>query len=179
MSKKTLNKCEELIQRLTELKKAINTADLPKITKPVPSKYTPAQAAAIEEASKLKKNAENLPWVTHAKVPNGDAEVKRLQRTNPVATGENAMANQLANMMAGRAMLGNKPPRQPTNEEMFGHLVPNEEQIKKAESEWSNRMNWLQEAVKPISARFKSAEEEEKYWASIKVTDRDDGKSGY
>jgi hypothetical protein len=179
MSKKTQNKCEELIERLKELKKAINATEVPKITKPIPTKYTPAQIAAIEEASKLKKNAEKLPWVTHAKVPNADTEVKRVQAVNPAVKGENALANQLANMMAGRAMLGNKPPRQPSNEEMFGHLVPTEDQLKKAEHDWNNRMNWLEEAMKPISSRFKSPEEEEKYWASIKVVDKDDGKPGF
>ena len=189
MNKKALNKCEELIQRLTELKKALNATEIPKITKPIPSnklpdvdpnkKYTAAQWAAIEEANNLKKNFERSPWVTHNRVLNADAEVKKVQKTNPAVRGEDALANQLTKVMVGKNMLGIKPPRQPSNEEMFGHLVPSEDQLKKAEHEWNNRMNWLQEAVKPISSRFKSAEEEQAYWDSIKVADRDDGKPGY
>ena len=141
--------------------------------------YTPEQIAAINEARKLKKNSEELPWDRHAGVPNADAELAKVQATNPVNKAEDLMANQLANVMAGRSMLGIKPPPQPTNEQMFGHLVPSEDEIQKAESAWGNRMNWLEEAVKPISARFNSPEEEQAYWDSIRVTDRDDGRSGY
>ena len=141
--------------------------------------YTPEQIAAINEARKLKKNSEEQPWDRHAGVPNADAELAKVQATNPVNKAEDLMANQLANVMAGRSMLGIKPPPQPTDEQMFGHLVPSEEEIQKAEASWNNKMNWLQEAVKPISARFNSPEEEEQYWNSIKIADRDDGKPGY
>ncbi len=130
---------------------------------------SPAQLAAIEEVKKLKKNAEGAPWINHAVVPNADAEVAKIQKNNPVHVGENIMSNQLANLMAGRAMLGAPPPKQPTNQEMFGHLVPSEEQIAKAEAKWNNTMNWLEEASKPIASRFASPEEEEAYWSSIKV----------
>ena len=140
--------------------------------------YTPEQIAAINEARKLKKNAEGQPWANHAGVPNADQEVEKIQKTNPVDKAENLMANQLANMMAGKAMLGN-PPKQPTDEEMFGHLVPSEEEIQKAESAWGNRMNWLEEAVKPIASRFDSPEEEQAYWDSIKVRDSGHGDYGF
>lgn len=135
--------------------------------------YTPEQIAAINEARKLKKNAETLPWVRHNEIPSTPKKEKVLKKA------EDLMANQLANLMAGRSMLGNTP-KQPTDEEMFGHLVPKEEAIKKAEDSWNNIHNdWLKEASKPISSRFNSPEEEEAYWASIKIQDRDDGKSGY
>ena len=131
--------------------------------------YTPAQIAAINEANKLKKNAEaGSPWANHNAFPNADKEVVSLQKSNPVDRAENLMSNQLANLMAGRAMLGNAP-RQPTNEEMFGRFVPSEEEIQKAESKWGNTMNWLEEATKPIASRFNSPEEEAAYWDSIKV----------
>lgn len=141
--------------------------------------YTPEQIAAENEARKFKKNAEELPWVRHAGVPNADRELAKLQKSNPVNRAEELMPNQLANMMAGRSMLGMTPPKQPTDQEMFGHLIPSEEQIQKAEDKWNNTFNWLQEAQKPISARFNSPEEEEQYWNSIRVADRDDGKPGY
>jgi hypothetical protein len=147
--------------------------------------YTPEQIAAINEANKLsgankfKRSIEETPWVQHGRVPNADEELRKIQQTNPVNKAEDVMSNQLANMMQGRSMLGTPPPRQPTNEEMFGHLVPSEEEVQKAENAWSNRMNWLEEAMKPIASRFESPEEEEQYWNSIKVTDRDDGKPGY
>jgi hypothetical protein len=141
--------------------------------------YTPEQIAAVNEANKLKKNAEGSPWASHPGVPNADREVEKLHKANPVNKAEDIMSNQLANMMAGKAMLGVKPPAQPTDQEMFGHLVPTEEAIEKAEAKWNNTFNWLQEAQKPISSRFSSPEEEEQYWNSIKVNDRDDGKPGY
>jgi hypothetical protein len=195
---KTLSKCEELIDRLTELKKVINALSDAQPSRPgrpsvnksfnkssePATKYTPAQLAAIAEANRLKKNAENAPWTTHNRVPNADAEVKNLQRTNPVAKAEDIMATQLANMMAGKAMLGIKPPVPLSGDafikagEQMG-LAPSEEQLQKAEHDWNNRFDWLAEAQKPISSRFKTPEEEQAYWDSIKVRDRDDGKPGF
>jgi hypothetical protein len=139
-------------------------------------KYSSEQLAAIAEAEHLKKNTQGKPWMNHSKVPNADAEVAKLQKTNPVNRAENLMPNQLAALMQGKAMLGPRPPKQPTDQEMFGHLVPSEEEIQKAESKWSNTMNWLEEAMKPISSRFDSPEEEQAYWDSIKVngSKRDD-----
>lgn len=142
-------------------------------------KYTPAQLAAIEEAKRLKKSAETSSWVKHSSVPNADDELQRLAKTNPVKKNEDVMATQLANLMQGKAMLGS-PPRQPTDEELFGHLVVSEEVAKSAETQWNGAINnWLVEASKPISSRFSSPEEEQAYWDSIKVVDRDDGTSGY
>lgn len=149
-----------------------------KLSGPV-KQYTPAQIAAINEARKLKKNVEAGAWISHNSVPNADEEVEKLKKVNPPEVAENIMANQLANMMQGRAMLGTPPPRQPTDQEMFGHLIPSEEELQKAESSWNNKLNWLEEAMKPIAARFDSPEQEQAYWDSIKVSDKPDGNSGY
>lgn len=185
-SKTSLNKCDELIDRLTELKKVLNALSVPSSSKQSLNKgqYTPAQLAAIEEANKLKKNAERSPWISHNGVPNADAEVQKLKRTNPVSNGEDALANQLTKVMMGKNMLGLRPPPQLNQNDFIKAgeamgLAPSEEQLQKAEHDWNNRFNWLQEAMKPISSRFNSPEEEEQYWASIKVADRDDGRSGY
>jgi hypothetical protein len=136
--------------------------------------FTPEQVAAINEARKLKKTAENAPWVTHNSVPNADYEVERLQKENPAIAGEDAMATQLAAMMQSKAMM--RPDhRQPSSEEMVmaGQamgLAPSEEMIKAADRQWHGTMNnWLLEASKPISQRFASEEEELAYWSSIKV----------
>ncbi len=149
--------------------------------------YTPAQIAAINEARKLKKNAETSAWANHNEFPNADVEVEKLGKTNPVQKSEDMMANQLANLMQGKAMLGQNmpfaatPPPQPTDEELFGHLVVTEEMEKAAEAKWKgNAFNrFLQEATKPISSRFSSPEEEEEYWKSIKVSDSGQGNEGY
>lgn len=42
--------------------------------------------------------------------------------------------------------------RQATDEELFGHLVVSEEQVKKAEAEWDNTFNgFYEEANKPVT----------------------------
>jgi hypothetical protein len=146
--------------------------------------YTPAQIAAINEARKLKKNAETNSWVQHASVPNADQEVAKIQAANPAVPAEDLMANQLANLMQGRSMLGQEH-RQPSSEDMImaGErmgLGTSPELIKSQDKQWNGAINnWLAEASKPISARFESQEQEEAYWASIKVSDRDDSGSGY
>lgn len=38
------------------------------------------------------------------------------------------------------AILKNAP-KQPTNKQLFGHLVPTEEEVKKAEKDWHNKIN--------------------------------------
>lgn len=146
--------------------------------------YSPEQIAAINEANKLKKNAEGSPWMRHGEVPNADYEVQRLQITNPAIAGEDAMANQLANMMQSRAMM--RPDhRQPSAEafiqagEAMG-LAPSEEAITKSEQQWGGAINnWLTEACKPISQRFSSEEEEVAYWSSIKVNGGGGGDYGF
>lgn len=40
---------------------------------------------------------------------------------------------------------------QPTDEQLFGHLVVSEEEMKKRESDWENVINnWHREAAKPV-----------------------------
>jgi hypothetical protein len=156
----------------------------PNLKRPQPVKqWTPEQIAAENAKRGLKK-----AWVQHNSIPSAEEEIMKLAGV-PAETGEQAAANQLANLMAGKKMLGGhpmvrammqEPPPQPTNEQLFGHLVPSEEMVKSAEDNWQNGLNnFFAEASKPISARFASEEEEIAYWNSIKVADRDDGKSGY
>jgi|SRR5688500_7819581 len=48
-------------------------------------------------------------------------------------------------------------PPQPTNEQMFGHLVPSEEQVRKAEHEWENKISgFYEEATKPIEPQVET-----------------------
>jgi hypothetical protein len=84
--------------------------------------------------------------------------------------GEDIMANQLKDMMLNKSILGATPPPQPSDQEMFGHLAVSEEQAQVAEQQWNGTINnWLAEAMKPLSSRFSSEEEELAYWDSIKV----------
>jgi hypothetical protein len=141
--------------------------------------YSPAEIAAAREADKI-KNMKKSSWADHPDFPNADSEVKKLAKNNPPEIAENLMANQLANLMQGRSMLGTPPPKQPTDNEMFGHLAVTEEMEKTAQKQWEGNAfnNFLMEATKPISSRFASEEEELAYWASIKVPDSG-GTEGY
>lgn len=142
-------------------------------------------------ADKIKQRAmKKSAWVQHNAIPSAEEEIMKLAKST-AQSGEHAAANQLANLMMGKKMLGENvhpvvqammvpPPPQPTDEQLFGHLVVTEEVAKSAERQWNGTINnWLTEATKPISQRFASEAEEEAYWASIKVSDRDDGSSGY
>lgn len=94
---------------------------------------------------------------------------------------ESTQAQNLANLLKARGILGTRPsPRQPTDEELFGHLVTPEEDQEKLEKSWGNILNdWMIAAQQPLNARFKSEEEERAYWDSIKVNEGDPGGSGY
>ena len=147
----------------------------PKLKRKQPvKKWTPEEIANENKKRGLKKNA----WGQHLDFPNGDEMVKRYQ-PGEYETNEDRYANDLANLMANKSLLGMQPPPQPTDQQMFGHLVASEEQIKKSEQEWGGAINnWLVEATKPISSRFSSEEEEMAYWNSIgKVSDAPDGTS--
>lgn len=136
--------------------------------------WTPEMIAEENKKRGLKKS-----WADHLPFPSAEEEIMRLAKNEPV-DGETAAANQLLKLMAGKSMLGVQPPPQPTDEEMFGGGVVTEEMAKAAEHKWGNTFNnWLSEAQKPISQRFASEEEELAYWSKIKVSDRDDGQSGY
>lgn len=104
---------------------------------------------------------------------------------------EQQHSQRLANQLQKSGILGMRPPpRQPTNEEMTNAAqnqwaqqngFSSQEDMNKAEAEWGNGINnWLIEAQKPISQKFKSEAEEREYWDRIKIngSGRDEG-SGY
>lgn len=58
-------------------------------------------------------------------------------------------------------------PKQPTNEQMFGHLVVTQEQIKAQEKAWQDRVgDWFKNANKPVDKLNKSRSNiENREWA--------------
>jgi hypothetical protein len=159
-------------KQYTTIKPAGSQTD-PKLKKPQPVKiYTEEEKAELARKMGLKKS-----WGQHLPFPNAEEE---MTKTQPNVVAEDIMAQQLSNLMMGRAMLGKQPPPQPTDEQMFGHLAVSEDMAKNAEQKWGNTFNnWLSEASKPISQRFESEEAELAYWKSIRIDDRDDGQSGF
>ena len=63
-----------------------------------------------------------------------------------------------------KAVMHNAP-KQPTDEELFGHLVVSEEMAKKAEENWNTKMNSAFEAMK---APIIKQEDEDHEWATGK-----------
>jgi hypothetical protein len=65
--------------------------------------------------------------------------------------------------------------KQPTDEELFGHLVVNESIEKAAKQKWENAITgWHSNAVKNINSKFSSEEEELAYWRSIPVSNAEE-----
>lgn len=87
-----------------------------------------------------KEDAPHLPsalWTNSPNIgaaPKGEAK-PRLQK------GE--IPDRPSNEEISKAILSGAKEKgaQPTDEQMFGHLVPTEEQVKKAKEEWENRIN--------------------------------------
>jgi hypothetical protein len=164
------------VKQYTTVKPAGSQTD-PKLKKPQPVKvYSEEEKTALAVKMGLKKNT---AWGQHLPHPNAEVELAKMRQHNQISP-EDLLAQQLYNVMSGKAMLGQQPPPQPTDEQMFGQYVVTEEMAKKADEKWGNTFNnWLVEASKPISQRFESEEAELAYWKSLKVDDRDDGSSGY
>lgn len=150
-------------------------------------RFTPEEIATENQKRGLKKHS----WGQHSPFPSVEEEIMRLAKNKPAQCGEEIAANQLADLMAGKSMLGSHtpaairaqfatPPAQPNDQQLFGHLEVTEDMAKTAQDKWNKgAFGWLAEAQKPIAQGFRSKEEESAYWDNIKVSDRDDGQSGY
>lgn len=64
-----------------------------------------------------------------------------------------------------RKAIMHNAPKQPTDEQLFGHLVVTEEMVKAAEEEWNNSMN---KAFDDMKAPITPKEEQEAEWADGK-----------
>lgn len=157
----------DLIYRFKVLKKALAQED---------ENLSPAHRMIAEIAQSLKTpSAPPPPKLTREQV---------LVKAREML--EQRHSQNLANQLQKAGILTQRPPQQPTSKEQEQWLVNNgfdtEETLAKAEEGWGKNPinNWLLEAQKPISQRFKSEEEERAYWDRIKVgpTNRDEG-SGY
>ena len=97
---------------------------------------------AEELEAKLKKMAEG----------NSEPIQKRAVVVNHLTEQSNEddkRAQDLARMLL--AKMAGPTKRQPTDQELFGHLVPSEDQVKAAEDQWANGLNkFFNEVKKPI-----------------------------
>ena len=165
MTKDEINKeLGDLIYRFKVLKKALAEEEKP----------MSALEKAMAETAKAFAKPTPTPKLTREQV---------LAKARELFEQQNAQ--RLANHLQKNGILGARPPpRQPTDEEMamYAHQqgIPTEEELQKQEAAWGNGINnWLAEATKPISQRFKSEEEERKYWDSIKVSGGGGDDRGY
>ncbi len=167
MTKDEINKeLGDLIYRFKVLKKALVEEE----------NLSPAQRAAADVARMLNK------------------PVSKLNREQVLAKAKEVLeqqhAQRLANQLQKGGALGVRPtPGQPSNQEMAAAArnmwaqqngFSSQEDMNKAESEWGQGINnWLVEATKPISQRFKNEQEEREYWDRIKINDSGRGNDGY
>lgn len=150
----------------------------------------PVKLATPEEIDvENKKRGLTKSWGQHLPFPSAEEEIMKLAGVVQ-KSGEESSAQQLADLLAGKKMLGDIPvgmrhmfndsPAQPNDQQMFGHLEVTEGMAKTAQDKWNKgAFGWLAEAQKPIAQKFRSEEEESAYWNNIKVSDRDEGQSGY
>lgn len=130
------------------------------------------KAQAALEARKLAEKNKKQPVKTLN--PEELAEFARqrgveVKKSQPEWT-DNEMASKLAQAMPkGGLQL------QPTNKDFEQAMVNqgigmSKEQLEKSDANWGNSLNnFFAEASKPLSARFNSQEEEDAYWASIRI----------
>lgn len=103
------------------------------------------------------KHTPQALWVNDPSIgiaPKGDAKPL-------LAKGE--VPKRPTNEQIAKAILANAP-KQPTDEEMFGHLVVSQEQIDKAKEDFDNKItNFFKEAQKQLTGQTEVPDEE---WAN-------------
>lgn len=145
----------------------------------------PVKTYSKEEIKELsRQRGLEKTWSNHAQFPNAEEEMAKMAKTQKDIDADYKSANQLANLVHSKSMLGEY--KQPTSEEMLkaGEQIgigTNDKVAKSQDQQWNNAINnWLTEATKPITQRFNSEEEELAYWSNLSVNNSgDDGSSGY
>jgi len=101
----------------------------------------------------LSGNEESLLFKTNEKKDSGKTELIERVKVDPNSEEAKAIFERLAKSIV------RDTPKQPTDEELFGHLVPTEEQIQKADHEWENKLQLgYEEASKPIDPNHEDRE---------------------
>lgn len=149
------------------------------------------KVAKKEEQGEVKKSAldiadsliKSLQKASGAPLIKVQARPKQDTATKAAVVAEQQVMDMLAkkvgNMMPMNAKL------QPTQAEFEAAMVAQgmahtPEQLAKMDADWGSTMNgFYAEASRPISQRFKNDEEEEAYWAGIKISGGADNGPGY
>ena len=101
----------------------------------------------------LSGDEESLLFKTNEKKSSGKTELLKREEIDP----NSEEAKQYFQNLAKAILAG--VPKQPTNETLFGRLVPSEEQVVAAEKDWENKIGgFYEEAKKPIESVNKSSE---------------------
>jgi hypothetical protein len=136
-----------------------------------------------DAAAKIKDHMNWLGSIRQGKKAYPSVQGKVFKPKNPVIKSNEAeAANQLLSVLPQSISARLQPTNAEFEQEMLrrgiGYTPEQLEQIKKSED--GNKINdFFAEAMKPISSRFKSEEEELAYWNSIKVSDFPGEDSGY
>ncbi len=114
----------------------------------------------------------------------GDCDPVYKSKKTAAERAEQTVMDMLAKTVGGMIAPQNQK-LQPTQEEFEQAMVAQgiaftPEQLEKMDKDWGNTMtDFFREASKPLSARFRSEEEEQAYWANIRVSDKGDNGPGY
>lgn len=136
-----------------------------------------AKAQATVEAARAKKLSGPVKHYTPEEIEEYKKK-KALEKSQPEWSED-----ELARRLSGIIPFGQKYQPQPTDEQMFGHLVVTPEQQATMENQYQGKFgNFFSEVQKPLSQlkKFATEEEELAYWSSLGTSgSRDDGSSGY
>jgi len=105
----------------------------------------------------LHGNEDGLLFKTNEKKDSSKTELIDKRKVDPNSEEAKAIFDRLAKSILENSKTNEF--RQPTNEELFGHLVPTDELVEKANNDWENKIGgFYKEAEKPIDSRHKERE---------------------
>lgn len=137
-----------------------------------------AKAQADLETKKNKKLNSKQPVKTYTK-----EEMAAMYPTQPLKMSQEDLDKEATAALVKALPKGffGQPSNADFEREMIARgMGVSDQQVQAANQEWNTGMNnWFAEAMKPISSRFQSEEEEAAYWASIKVNGGSDNGPGY
>jgi hypothetical protein len=83
----------------------------------------------------------------------GQPEDPASQPLAKTGKGKDVIVDQVRKILSGSDKIDN-PGKQPTNEQLFGHLVVSQEQLEKQEKAWENKINdWFTQVAKPVEKK--------------------------
>lgn len=166
--------------------KAQNAKTAPKPVNPlkvVKSETEIKKSAALDVADNLIKSLKGISSGTPVAKPQVPKVQVQIKKPDPMEKSDEEKSMDLLTKKFGAMMP--KQNLQPTQAEFEAEMVRQgmavtQEQAQELQKGYDGAINnWFAEAMKPISQRFKSEEEEQAYWDSLKINGAPDQGPGY